>query len=52
MGAPGAVYVASGSSHFADSYADADADALSWLIILTMMLAELVLTIVAAPADP
>lgn len=44
----GAVHVAPEWSHLADSYAAADADALSWLIILAMMLAGLALTIVAA----
>ena len=35
----GAVHVAPEWSHLADSYAAADADALSWLIILAMMIA-------------
>lgn len=48
----GAVHVAPEWSHLADSYAAADADALSWLVILAMMLAGLALTIAASQADP
>lgn len=47
----GAVHVAPEWSHFADSYAAANADALSWVIILAMMVAGLALTIVPTQAD-
>ncbi len=47
----GAVHVAPQWSHLTDSYAAANADALSWVIILAMMLSGLVLIIVAIQAD-
>lgn len=47
----GAVHVAPQWSHLTDSYAAANADVLSWAIILAMMLSGLVLTIVAIQAD-
>lgn len=48
----GVVHVAPEWSTLADSYAAAGVDALSWLIILAMMLAGVALTIVAASANP
>ena len=48
----GVVHVAPEWSKLADSYAAAGVDALSWLIILAMILAGFALTIVAASADP
>ena len=45
----GAVHVAPRWSSLADSYSAAHVDALSWVIILAMMLSGLVLAVVSAP---
>jgi hypothetical protein len=46
----GAVHVAPKWSSLADSYSATHADALSWVIILAMMLCGLALAVISAPA--
>lgn len=47
-----AVHAAPQWSGVTDSYAAADVDALSWVVILAMMCAGLLLAVVAARSDP